>query len=130
MRSLLHLLRRWFSTGPTPTVPDDDRDESGADDEYGDDLEQLRHSEKELASIAAELDLNILDEEQRGWAVDALDLRLMVAEDIDHFDGRIERLLADWAPGWWEETAVLPLPDFGAVHALIDDTREHRVVTV
>jgi hypothetical protein len=120
----------YLMTRPAPTQPDepDEREASGADSEYGDDLEQLRHSERELASIAEELELNILDVEQRQWAVDALDLRLMVAEDIDHFDGRIERLLAEWQPGWWEETAVLPLPSFELVHALVDETGEFAVV--
>jgi len=48
---------------------------------------------------------------------------------VDHFADRFNRIVDDFAPGWWEETAAVPLPDFGAVHALIDDTSEYRMVT-
>lgn len=127
---LLGPLLRASMTRPSPTQPEepDEREASGADEVYGDDLEQLRHSEKELASLAAELDLNILDEEQRAWAVDALDLRLMVAEDIDHFSQRLGGILDDFAPGWFEEAPTTALPTFRAVHALVDETGEFAVV--
>lgn len=117
-------------TGPAPTQPEepDEREASGADPEYGDELDALCRGEKELTTIAEELGIDLLDLDQRSMAEDILTLRLTVAETVDHFDQRVERLLAEWAPGWWEDAPTTVLPSFGAVHALITDTSEYRVV--
>lgn len=118
----------------SPTVPgepgDDDREASGADEPYGDELGALKAAERELQSIAEELGLDLLDPDQAQDAEDILALRLNVAELVDHFDGRIGRLLDEWQPGWFEERPTVELPSFGAVRALVTDTSEWELVPV
>lgn len=125
--SLLRRLLRWSPPAPEGT---NDRDDSGADVEYGRELDALARNERELTLLAEELGVDLLDPDQRSMAEDILALRLALAEDIDHFDQRVNALLDDWQPGWFAEAPTTVLPTFVAVHALIDDTREHRMVSV
>jgi hypothetical protein len=119
------------SDGPSPTQDDepDDREASGADEQYPDDLAADADRERELRAIADEHGLTLISPVGLMTAEDILTLRLNLAELVDHFADRFNRIVDDFAPGWWEETAAVPMPDFDAVHALIDDTSEYAVVT-
>jgi hypothetical protein len=133
------LLAGWVNrlNHPAPTVPEepdvrDDQEErpaSGADEQYPHDLAADADRERELRAIADEYDLTLISPVGLMIAEDILSLRLNLAKLVDHFADRFNRIVDDFAPGWWEETAAVPLPDFGAVHALIDDTSEYRMVT-
>lgn len=123
---------RWHATDLAPTQPDEpddeEREESGADEEYAADLHRDAAHEDELAAIAEEHGLDLLDPDDRELAQGFHDLRRAVAEDIDHFSARIGALIDDWAPGWYREPTVV-LPTFAAVHALVDDTQSFAAVT-
>jgi hypothetical protein len=72
----------------------------GATEAYGAELAATTREERALSTVAAELDLDMLDPQNRPIVQDALALRLAVAEDIEHFDGRMVALLDAFDPEW------------------------------
>ena len=137
--------RRWFDrlAGLSPTQPSDpdetdDREESGADPEYGDTLaaiskalreedardEAARAHQEALQPIADEYGLNLDNPADKKWAEEVLAFRRSGGELAQHY--RDDRLghLEQWLDGWAPEWRRLRL---GNVQ---DDTSEFEAVTV